>query len=88
MLLLLFVLMVIMHATACAWHGVTTRQHWERRVEAFNEHAREDFGDDAGDAAAGEVRYGDTSRRWRSGEAPPRAPAAAVWWSMAGSPRR
>ena len=63
-LLLLFVLMVIMHATACAWHGVTTREHWERRVEAFNEHAREDFGDDAGDAAAGEVRYGDTSRRW------------------------
>ncbi|KAH8066677.1 cyclic nucleotide-gated ion channel [Aureococcus anophagefferens] len=63
-LLLLFVLMVIMHATACAWHGVTTREHWERRVEAFNEHAREDFGDDAEDAGAGEVRYGDTSRRW------------------------
>ncbi|KAH8049418.1 cyclic nucleotide-gated ion channel [Aureococcus anophagefferens] len=63
-LLLLFVLMVIMHATACAWHGVTTREHWERRVEAVNEHAREDFGDDAEDAGAGEVRYGNTSRRW------------------------
>ncbi|KAK7242542.1 hypothetical protein SO694_00017344 [Aureococcus anophagefferens] len=38
--------------------------HWERRVEAFNEHAREDFGDDAEDAGAGRSATATSSRRW------------------------